>query len=496
MNRFNSRTVLGLAVAFALASGTASATNGYFSGIGTKGKGLAGAGSADPGEILAIATNPAGLALLPETVDAGLGFFSPSRKYKTSESLLNGNCFVPPGSETPFCPFTIGPNNLQSENEIFPVPYAAMNWKLNDQNALAVAFYGRGGMNTQWQGGTATFDPDGYCPPESPAGTPGCFYGPTTFRGTYGGGSPVALPGDPAQSGDAGVDLAQVFLNTTYAWKTADDQFAVGVSAIFAMQLFQARGVGAFAPYTKTFVESYNPQTGMGTMPKHLSGNGHESSYGFGGSVGGIWNINKMFSVAAAYTSKIFMSKLNDYSDLFAENGGFDIPATATLGLTVRPTDQWAASFDYQTIWYSDIPSVGNPIQKIYNCPTAGGSKPQSCLGGNNGAGFGWKDMDIYKVGLAWQYDDAWTFRVGFSVPDSQPIPKSQMTFNILAPGVVEQHYTAGFTHRMEGGNELSLSLMYAPTVSVKGPNNFDPTQTVEFSMHQFDLELGYSWGR
>jgi len=70
------------------------------------------------------------------------------------------------------------------------------------------------------------------------------------------------------------------------------------------------------------------------------------------------------------------------------------------------------------------------------------------------------------------------------------------MEFNILAPGVVEEHYTVGFTRKMAGGDELSLSFMYAPDYSLKGQNNFDPTQTVEFSMNQFELEMSYSWKR
>ena len=467
MSKFSSRTVLGLTVALALASGSASATNGYFTiGFGTKSNAMAGSGSADPQELMALATNPAGLAGLPESIDAGIGFFSPSRSYKTSPSQANGACF---GTQ---CTFTIGPNSMSSENQLFPIPFVAMNWKLDDQSAIGAAFYARGGMNTQWQGGTATFDPDGF---QGPAG-------PTTFPGTYGGGT-----------GGAGVDLMQAFLNFTYAWKTADDRFALGASAILAVQSFQARGVGMFAPYTKTMVES-----GYTTLPKHLSGNGHDTSYGYGAEVGGIWNINKMFSVAAAYTSKIFMSDLNDYSDLFAQSGGFDIPSTATFGLTVRPTDAFALNFDYQEIWYSDVDSVHNPIQNLFGCPTAGagGTNVENCLGGNKGGGFGWEDMSIYKFGGSWKYDDDWTFRVGYSFADHQPIPKDQMTFNILAPGVMEEHYTAGFTHRMEDENELSMYLMYAPTKTVKGPNNFDPTQTVEFSMHQFELEVSYSWGR
>jgi long-chain fatty acid transport protein len=474
MSTFSSRTILSLAVTLALAAGTASATNGYFTtGTGTKSKSMAGAGSADPQELLSIATNPAGLAALPETIDAGLSIFSPHRDYQTSASQANGGCFPGQG-----CAFTIGPNNITSKNEFFPIPFVAMNWKLDEQSALAAAFYARGGMNTQWQGGTATFDPDGAQGPAPP----------TTFPGTYGGGF-------AGGKGAAGVDLMQGFLNLTYAWKTTDDQFALGASAIVAMQRFQARGVAAFAPYTKTYIGSFM-STGQPQMPTNLSGNGHEMSYGYGGSLGAIWNINKMFSLAAAYTSKITMSNLSDYSDLFAENGGFDIPSTATYGLTIRPTDGWTFSFDYQDIWYSDVASVTNPIQYLYRCPSLGGTDLQSCLGGSRGAGFGWEDMSVYKFGLAWKYSGDWTLRAGFSFPDSQPIPKNQMTFNILAPGVVEEHYTVGFTRRMSEGDELNFSFMYAPKTTVKGPNNFDPSQTVQFSMDQFELEVSYSWGR
>lgn len=479
MSRLNSRTLLGLAVALALAAGSASATNGYFThGTGTKSKSMAGAGSADPQELLEMATNPAGLVFLPETIDAGLGIFSPRREYKTSPSQLNGNCFTPPGAAGPFCPFTIGPNNISSENEYFAIPFVAMNWKLDDQSALGAAFYARGGMNTQWNGGSATFDPDGAMGP-APA---------MTFRGTYGGGF-------TGGNGDTGVDLMQGFLNLTYAWKTTDDRFALGASAIFAMQRFQARGVPAFAPYTKTYIESYMT-TGQPKMPNNLSGNGHDMSYGFGGTVGGLWNVNKMFSLAASYTTKMSMTEFDSYSDLFAEAGDFDIPSTATYGVTIRPNEAFTFSFDYQSIWYSDVASVSNPIENLFTCPSVGGTDVQGCLGGNKAAGFGWDDMSVYKFGGSWKYSEDWTFRAGYSFPDSQPIPKSQMSFNILAPGVVEEHWTVGFTNRLSSGDEWSLSFMYAPKVTLKGPNTFDPSQTVEFSMDQFELEVSYSWKR
>jgi len=66
MNTKRNRTILALGVTLALAAGSASATNGYYThGTGTKSKAQAGAGSANPEEILVLATNPAGIAQKP-----------------------------------------------------------------------------------------------------------------------------------------------------------------------------------------------------------------------------------------------------------------------------------------------------------------------------------------------------------------------------------------------------------------------------------------------
>ena len=189
------------------------------------------------------------------------------------------------------------------------------------------------------------------------------------------------------------------------------------------------------------------------------------------------------------------MSKFKKYSDLFAEGGKFDIPATATLGFTFKPNAAVAVSFDVQRTWYNDVASVGNPIQNIFRCPTAGqgGTDVESCLGGSRGAGFGWQNMTTYKLGLRWQMDNDWAWRFGVS-HGTQPIPTSQMTFNILAPGVIENHVALGLSHRNGDRGEFNFALTFAPSKSVHGLSNFDPTQTVEFKMHQLDLEFGYAW--
>ena len=99
--------------------------------------------------------------------------------------------------------------------------------------------------------------------------------------------------------------------------------------------------------------------------------------------------------------------------------------------------------------------------------------------------------MTVVKIGYQWMPGDGWTWRFGYSQGD-QPIPSSEVLFNILAPGVIEQHFTFGFTRGL-GGGELNFAAMYAPSESVTGTNTFDPAQQIELEMDQIELSLGYS---
>ena len=118
------------------------------------------------------------------------------------------------------------------------------------------------------------------------------------------------------------------------------------------------------------------------------------------------------------------------------------------------------------------------------------GTDFESCLGGDNGAGFGWDNMDVYKVGVDWKVRDDITARFGYSHTD-QPIGNDQVLFNILAPAVVEDHVTAGATFDTEMG-DVNVMFMHALHNSVKGPSPFDPTQQIRLKMHQ--TEVGVSW--
>ena len=75
---------------------------------------------------------------------------------------------------------------------------------------------------------------------------------------------------------------------------------------------------------------------------------------------------------------------------------------------------------------------LGNDYQRLFDCPALSGSSVESCLGGDAAAGFGWNNIEVFKLGLQWQISPKATWRFGFSHTD-QPIDSDQVLFNILA---------------------------------------------------------------
>jgi len=118
-------------------------------------------------------------------------------------------------------------------------------------------------------------------------------------------------------------------------------------------------------------------------------------------------------------------------------------------------------------------------------------------LGANNGPGFGWKDINIVKLGAAWRVSPNLTLRAGYNKGDN-PVTASNVTFNILAPGVITSHYTAGFTYALGKDSEVTAALMVAPRVTVSGPSLFNgfmggAAGNETIGMRQTSLGVAYS---
>jgi len=452
------KSLLAIAISGVIASPVVNATNGYFGhGYSTKEKGLAGAGTAFSQDAMAAATNPAGMAFVGERMDIGAALFSPSpRSYK-----VTGNVLPPPPApgSNPMLPFGSGINaipgeKVESDGDFFLVPHFAYNWQLSSENTAGISIYGNGGMNTEYKASDTPFD-----------------------AGTFG-------------SGTAGVNLEQLFFNISFS-RMLNSKHAVGASLILAAQRFSAQGVDGFAA--------------LSLDPSNMSGDKNATSVGAGLKVGYQGEVSPGIRVGVSYQSKVSMGEFDDYKGLFAEGGGFDIPSTYNIGVSFDVGSSGVIVADLQRINYSDVSSISNPVGNALpptgSCipagfnpdPTVTGAVGAGCLGGADGGGFGWDDITVFKVGYQIDMGDN-TYRVGYSHSD-QPIPKSQTLFNILAPAVIQDHVTAGWTMKVGSNQEFNLSAMLALEESVKGDNPVDGGQSqIEIEMSQWELQAGWAW--
>ncbi len=437
------------------------ATNGYFThGVSIAEKGLAGAGAAYSHDTLAAANNPAGMVWQGARYDIGATLFSPMREYSAT-----GGPAIDPGDPCPTapqCPFSIGDGDqsIDSENEAFLIPSFGYNWLLDNGNTVGISVFGNGGMNTEYEGGSAVL-----LNPFS-----GNMF---SAGGTYGGAAA------PFGGETAGVNLEQLFISTTYSAKLSETS-SWGISGIIAYQRFRAKGLGNFA--------------GFSSDPQNLTNNGHDTASGVGVRFGYQAEISPGFRFGAAYQPKIDMSEFDDYAGLFADDGDFDIPSNFTIGLSVEVGNNGLFVADVQRINYEDVDSVSNPIDSLVDgsCIAGlSGGTGDGCLGGSDGAGFGWENIVVLKLGYQWQDGDM-TWRVGYSDGD-QPIPSSEVTFNILAPGVMTKHVTFGFTKQFDADSALDFAFMFAPSEEVDGTNTFDPSQEIELEMEQYELAVSYN---
>lgn len=411
------KIVVSLFTAGLMASPLANATNGYFShGYGMKAKGMAGVGIALPQDSIAAATNPAGMVWVGDRIDLGVDWFRPSRGAE-----ITGNSFGADGTYD---------GNGRSN---FLIPELGFNKMMNPDMSLGVSVYGNGGMNTDYH---------------------------TNPFGAFGG------------SGNAGVDLQQLFISPTWAMKL-NPQHSIGVAINLVYQTFRADGLQPFAN-----------TPGFSSDPSAVTNNGKDTSTGVGLKLGWTGELTSALTMGATYQPKTKMKKFSKYAGLFAEQGGFDIPATYGVGLALKATPQTTLAIDYQAIQYSGVPSIANTL-------SAGGQ-----LGADNGPGFGWKNVNVVKFGVSQAMSGTLTVRAGYS-HNTQPIPESQTFFNILAPGVVQDHVTLGATWNVSPQNEVTVAYMHAFEKKVNGSGSIPASfGGGEANLHMYENSLGvaFSW--
>lgn len=333
-------------------------------------------------------------------------------------------------------PVPVQSAGLESSRNYFFIPSIAGAYKIDAVSAFGWAFYANGGMNTTYD------DPVG-----------------------------------PFGFGKTGVDLGQGFLQFTYA-RELTPGVSVGISPVLAAQRFKAFGLQGFGG------AGGGPNTSSDNTK--LTNNGYDWSYGYGGKIGVQADLVAGFSFGASYQTRMYMTEFDKYAGLFAEQGDFDIPPALQAGFSWDSGSGVTVALDYKRIFYGDIDAIANPL----HAGTLMGAS--NLLGDDDGSGFGWETINAYKLGIQFEASPTIKVRAGASLNDN-PIPNSEVLFNILAPGVQEQHYTAGLTWQVDPNNAINFGAMYSPSNSVTGQDPFG-IHDITIEMYQWEATVGWTW--
>ena len=259
----------------------------------------------------------------------------------------------------------------------------------------------------------------------------------------------------PGSTSNTGSTIAQVVVAPTITYRVAP-QHAIGVAALLAGQRIKIEGLQGFG-----FQDA-----------------GADHSFGAGASIGYVGDIGSGVRLGLTYSSKIDMGHLDKYQDLLADRGNLDIPQQAGVGLSWQADPRFLVAFDYLWINWASVRPLGNPFP--------GGGPPGSLAG----PGFGWKNQDVYRLGVAFEAADRWTLRAGATYKSRLLVPEST-TLNTLSPLIPRVTVTVGATYRIAEKHLVSAAYAHNFEKSITGTQastGVNMTSSADF----FTLGYGY----
>lgn len=220
----------------------------------------------------------------------------------------------------------------------------------------------------------------------------------------------------------------------------------------------------------------------------------------FGVKVGVLYEVSKMVSVGAAYTSPVKFNYDNgeiifNFSDLGLGNvtydarvEGFKWPQQVDFGIAVRPSDRLLLALDTSWINWNIVDTItakasnpSNPLALLV-IPSPSLSLPLN-----------WKDQWVVAFGAAYEVmKERLTLRAGYNFGNN-PVPNENLS--PLVQVIMEHHITAGIGYKIAKSWSFDTSFVYAlenrvtytnPTVpfgtnAVESPNGFSVDATIGY---------------
>ena len=395
------------------------ATNGYqLIGIGSYQKGLAGAVTATPGSAMTAITNPAGMARIGKRADFSLEMFMPDRHVDFS---------------------SMGGDYSDSEATQYGVP--ALGWSAPVDDGSDVFFgggiYGTSGLGTDYPltqlAGAGAFGPD-----------------PVYFEGYS--------------------SLQFWQMAPTLAWNV-DNKLSLGASLNIDYQSVSLR---------QAFIADTTANGIADTKLVNMDLSRTAQAFGFGFTLGALYDINDQVTVGASYKSKQQFSDMKyqlsngdimGATTMIPINGcpvatgiatcpagtyslELDFPELISLGIAYKPIKQLTLSLDIKMIKWSDtlnVMKISGPNGMTLNMPA------------------GWDDQTIVAVGVNYAVTEKFNLRAGFNQSDA-PIKNADTDNNYILPAVTTTHFAFGGDYHLSKYWELGFHASKANEETLTSP--------------------------
>jgi long-chain fatty acid transport protein len=459
----------------------AHATNGMnMEGYGAIATGMGGASMAYDNGTAAMMNNPATLGLMPEgnRLDVAVGTLGPDVTSKVA-----------------------GMPDTSSSADLFFMP--AFGWvQKNGPFAYGAGVFAQGGMGTEYSA-------DSFLAAGS---------GDKVMSQVSMGRFLIPFAYDVNDKLKLGASLDFVWASMDLKMALTGAQFGDMVTAFGGSQTFGTAS-GSMITAFGGMMGMLNPANpvnyGRFDFADQSDFSGKAKATGFGGKLGGVYQVNNELSFGFAYHSKTALDDMeatgtNVSFSVNADTGilgggppsGVYVPVTVPVTGTIKVKDfQWPQMlglgtaykatpkllvvFDYKWINWKDV-------MKDFNMTfTADASQPDPMAASLAGTTLdatlfqNWKDQHVFMIGVGYQFTDEFTGRAGLNIANN-PIP--DFYENPLFPATIENHVMVGAGYAISKASSVDLSLTYAPEVEVTNGSNVTTTHS------QMNSQLMYSY--
>jgi long-chain fatty acid transport protein len=214
------------------------------------------------------------------------------------------------------------------------------------------------------------------------------------------------------------------------------------------------------------------------------------SAFGFGFSLGLLFDINQNFTLGASYKSKQAFSDL-EYN---LAHGDVTLPTPQSPQPVQFPAGKYKVELDYPQQLAAGIAfkqskslAISADIKWINWKDTLDELKIKG-PGGDFALPTSWDDQIVYALGVNWGVSPTVNLRAGFNYADA-PIEDKDVDNNLILPAVVTTHYTIGGDYAFNKNWQLGAHFMYVPKESLKSP---DTLTEINMEQTSFGLNIGY----